>query len=43
MDLRECDSEIAATQRRLNRLAMLRRQMEHDIAEAEREREHDYE
>jgi hypothetical protein len=42
IDLRDCDSEIAAVERRLYQLEAMRRQLEHDIAEAEREQERDY-
>jgi len=41
-DLRDCDAEIAAAERRLYQLEAMRRQLEHDIAEAERELERDY-
>jgi len=34
-DLRDCDAEIAAAERRLYQLEALRRQLEHDIAEAD--------
>lgn len=40
IDLRDCDAEIAAVERRLYQLEAMRRQLEHDIAEAEREREY---
>ena len=42
IDLRDCDAEISAAQRRLYQLEAMRRQLEHDIAEAEREREQDH-
>ena len=41
-DLRDCDAEIAAAERRLYQLEAMRRQLEHDIAETEREQERDY-
>ena len=41
-DLRNCDAEIAAVERKLYQLEAMRRQLEHDIAEAERELERDY-
>lgn len=41
-DLQECDREIAAAERKLYQLEAQRRQLEHDIAEAERELEKDY-
>jgi len=42
VDLRDCDAEIAAVERRLYQLEAMRRQLEHDYAEAEREQEQDY-
>ena len=41
-DLRDCDAEIAAVERRLYQLEAMRRQLEYDYAEAERELEQDY-
>lgn len=36
-DLQECDREIDAVERGLYQLEAIRRRLEHDIAEAERE------
>jgi len=41
-DLQECDAEIAAAERRLYQLEAIHRQLEYDIAEAEREQEKNY-
>jgi hypothetical protein len=39
-DLRDCEREIDRTEGRLYQLEALRRQLEHDIAEAEREQDY---
>ena len=41
-DLQECDAEIAAAEQRMYQLEAIHRQLEYDIAEAERELERDH-
>lgn len=41
-DLQTCSREIAVVERRLYQLEAMRRRLEHDIAEAEREQEREY-